>query len=43
MALKIVEGFDLHSMGHNSAKYLHHMIEAVRLAFADTHWYIADP
>ena len=38
MALNILEGFDLRSMEHNSDQYLHVLIEAVRLAFADTLW-----
>ncbi|XP_046350993.2 glutathione hydrolase-like YwrD proenzyme [Haliotis rufescens] len=43
MALNILEGFDLKSKGHNSAEYLHLLIEALRLSFADTQWYCADP
>ncbi|HEY7544401.1 MAG TPA: gamma-glutamyltransferase, partial [Blastocatellia bacterium] len=41
--LNIVEGFDLKSLGHNSAEYLHLLVEAKKLAFADRARYIADP
>jgi gamma-glutamyltranspeptidase/glutathione hydrolase len=41
--LNILEGFDLKTLGHNSAEYLHLMIEAKKLAFADRDAYIADP
>jgi gamma-glutamyltranspeptidase/glutathione hydrolase len=33
--LNILEPFDLAGWGHNSADYLHHLIEAVKLASAD--------
>jgi gamma-glutamyltranspeptidase/glutathione hydrolase len=33
--LRIVEAYDLKAMGHNSAAYLHHLIEAKKLAYAD--------
>lgn len=41
--LRILEPFDLAAMGHNSAAYLHHLIEAKKLAYADLHRYVADP
>jgi gamma-glutamyltranspeptidase/glutathione hydrolase len=41
--LNILEGYDLKSLGHNSAEHLHLMIEAKKLAFADRDAYIADP
>ncbi len=41
--LNILEGFDLKSLGHNSAEYLHLLVEAKKLAFADRARYIADP
>jgi gamma-glutamyltranspeptidase/glutathione hydrolase len=41
--LNILEGFDLKSLGHNSAEYLHRLIEAKKLAFADRDRYLADP
>ena len=30
-------------MQHNSAEYLHTLIEALQLSFADSQWYCADP
>jgi gamma-glutamyltranspeptidase/glutathione hydrolase len=41
--LNILEGFDLRSMGHNSADALHVMIEAKKLAFEDRAKFYADP
>ena len=42
-ALNILEGFDLKAMGHNSPEYLHTVVEAVKLAFADRDRYYGDP
>ena len=42
-ALNILEGFDLHGMGHNSAPYLHAVTEALKLSFADRNKYVGDP
>src|SRR3970282_581869 len=33
--LHLLEGFDLRGFGHNSADYLHHLIEAIKVASAD--------
>jgi len=41
--LNIMEGFDLKGLGHNSAPYLHTLVEAKRIAFADRGAWIADP
>jgi gamma-glutamyltranspeptidase/glutathione hydrolase len=41
--LNIVEGFDVKSMGHNSAEFLHALVEAKRIAFADRAAYLGDP
>ena len=41
--LNILEQFDLHAMGHASADYLHTIVEAMKLAFADRDSYYADP
>ena len=43
MALNIAEGFDIRGMGFQTADTYHHLIEAMRLAFADARRYIADP
>ena len=43
LALNIAEGFDLHGMGFQSADAFHHLIESMRLAFADSLHYVTDP
>ncbi len=41
--LRILEPYDLKAMGHNSAAYLHHLIEAKKIAYADIEHYVGDP
>jgi len=43
LALNLLEGFDLAALAPLSAARLHLEIEAMRLAFADTRYYVADP
>jgi gamma-glutamyltranspeptidase/glutathione hydrolase len=43
LGLNILEGFDLASLAPLSAERLHLVIEAMRLAFADVRWHVADP
>ena len=40
--MKILEGYDLASLGHNSEEYLHLFLEASRHAFADRFSYLGD-
>jgi gamma-glutamyltranspeptidase/glutathione hydrolase len=40
--LNILEGFDVKALGHNSAAYLHLLVEAKRIAFADRDAWLAD-
>ncbi len=42
-SLKMLEDFDLKSMGHLSADYIHVLTETMKLAFADRDEYYADP
>jgi gamma-glutamyltranspeptidase/glutathione hydrolase len=41
--LNLLEDYDLKAMGHNSLEYLHTVVEAVKLAFADRDRYYGDP
>ena len=41
--LNLLEGFDLKSMGHNSANYIHTVVEAMKLGYADRDAYYGDP
>jgi gamma-glutamyltranspeptidase / glutathione hydrolase len=41
--LNILEGYDLHAMGHNSPDYIHTVTETMKLAFADRDHYYGDP
>lgn len=50
MALGILESLqecgkikDLSEMQHNTAEYLHAIIESLRLAFEDSKYYVCDP
>lgn len=40
--MKLLEGFDLASIGHNSGEYLHVLVEASRHAFADRYSLLGD-
>jgi gamma-glutamyltranspeptidase/glutathione hydrolase len=40
--LNVLEGYDLASLGHNSAEHIHLMAEAMRRAFRDRARYMAD-
>ena len=41
--LNILQNFDLGSLGHNSAEFLHLFVEVARHAFADRYHYLGDP
>ena len=41
--LNILEPYPLESYGHNSAAYLHRVIESMKLAYADRSRYMGDP
>jgi gamma-glutamyltranspeptidase/glutathione hydrolase len=41
--LRLLEGFDLRALGHNSAEYVHTIVECAKLAFADREAWYGDP
>lgn len=41
--LRLLEGYDIRALGHNSAAYIHLVTEASKLAFADREAYYGDP
>jgi gamma-glutamyltranspeptidase/glutathione hydrolase len=41
--LRLLDGLDLAAMGHNSADYIHAVVEAMKLAFADRERHFGDP
>ncbi len=43
LALNVLEGFELSAHDPTSVDRWHLLIEAMRVAFADTGWYVADP
>ena len=42
-ALRIVEALNLKDLGHNSVGYIHHLSQALNLAFSDREAYVGDP
>jgi gamma-glutamyltranspeptidase/glutathione hydrolase len=41
--LNVLEGYDIAAMGYGSSEYVHHFVEAKKLAFEDRARYYADP
>jgi gamma-glutamyltranspeptidase/glutathione hydrolase len=42
-SLNLLSGYDLSAMGHNSADYIHIVVECMKLAYADREFYYGDP
>lgn len=42
-ALNMLEGYDIASLEHNGPEYIHLVVEAFKLAYADRHAFYADP
>nr|PJZ91097.1 hypothetical protein CH379_20575 [Leptospira ellisii] len=43
LALQVLEGIDLKTMGHNSPEYVHTVLQAIELAMADREKFFGDP
>jgi len=41
--LNVLEGWDMKSLGHNSADYIHRLTESMKYAYADRSKYLGDP
>ena len=41
--LRLLDGFDLRNMKQDSPAYIHTLTEAIKLSFADRHFYYGDP
>ena len=41
--LNMLEGWDLKTLGHNSAAYIHRLVEVMRRAYSDRSAYLGDP
>ena len=41
--LNLLDSYDLAGLGHNSVAYIHTLVEALKLSFADRHRYYGDP
>ncbi|WP_108662889.1 gamma-glutamyltransferase family protein [Acuticoccus kandeliae] len=41
--LQMLDGFDFRSAGYNTSAYIHHVVEAAKLAYSDRHHFYGDP
>ncbi len=41
--LRLLDGIDVAALGHNEPAYVHTIVEAFKLAYADRHHYVGDP